>query len=113
MQGLLNIHPIWCDLEEAQGIKISDSLLDAGILVNTLFMIEDKAAAIKEIGRTLRSGGKLFVIDWTESFGSLGPQPARVVSPEEAKALFENYGFIYEREFPSGEHHYGLAFRKI
>ena len=112
-QGLVNIHPLWCDLEEPNGIKIASELLDVGILVNTLFQIEDKVEAIKEMGRTLRSGGKFFIIDWTESFGSLGPQASQVFIAADTTALLESNGFIYERDYPAGEHHYGLAFRKI
>jgi tRNA A58 N-methylase Trm61 len=42
LQGLGNVYPIWCDLEEPNGIKIGTNELDAAILVNTLFLIEDK-----------------------------------------------------------------------
>lgn len=113
LQGLGNVHPLWCDLEEPNGIKISTGELDAAILVNTLFLIEQKDTAITEMGRTLRSGGKFFVIDWTDSFGGMGPQPAQVVPPSDTVALCESNGFVFEREYPTGDHHYGLAFRKI
>lgn len=112
-QGLHNVYPLWCDLEEVNGIKISTSELDAAILVNTLFMIEQKEVAIVEMGRTVRSGGKFFVIDWSDSFGGMGPQLAHVIAAADAIALFEAQGFVFEREFPTGDHHYGLAFRKI
>ncbi|MCA9357825.1 methyltransferase domain-containing protein [Candidatus Kaiserbacteria bacterium] len=113
LQGLGNVYPLWCDLEETNGIKIGTGELDAAILVNTLFLIEDKQAAVKEMGRALRSGGKFFVIDWTESFAGMGPQPQNVITASEATVLFEANGFVLEREFPTGDHHYGLAFRKI
>ncbi len=113
VQGLTNIHPLWCDLEEANGIKIGTGELDAAILVNTLFMIDDKQTSLTEMSRTLRKGGKFIVIDWTESFAGLGPQPGHVITVEGAKALFESNGFVFERDFPAGEHHYGLAFRKV
>jgi SAM-dependent methyltransferase len=111
--GLNNIHPLWCDLEEENGIKIGTGELDAAILVNTLFLIEDKEATAKEIARTIRSGGKFFVIDWTESFAGMGPQPGHVVPEVNATALFESHGFVLDTNFPAGDHHYGLAFRKI
>ncbi|MCA9357099.1 methyltransferase domain-containing protein [Candidatus Nomurabacteria bacterium] len=111
-QGLHNIYPIWCDLEEPEGIKISTGELDVAVLVNTLFLIEDKEASIKEMSRTLRSGGNFFVVDWTESFAGMGPQPGHVMSSSEVTALFESNGFVFEREYPAGDHHYGLAFRK-
>jgi len=111
--GLQNIHPLWCDLEEINGIKIATGELDIAILINTFFQLEDKETAVQEMGRTLRSGGKFFVVDWTESFAGLGPQPNQVISAAETKALFEAKGFILDGEYAAGEHHYGLAFRKV
>lgn len=111
--NLTNIHPLWCDLEEANGIKIGTGELDAAIMVNTLFLIEDKETAIKEMARTLRTGGRFFVIDWTESFAGMGPQPGSVITAAEATDLLESNGFMLDRDFPAGDHHYGLAFRKI
>ncbi len=113
LQGLGNVHTLWCDLEEPNGIKISNSELDVAILVNTLFLIEDKVTAVQEMARTVRSGGKFFVIDWTESFSGMGPDVKHVVSAADTTNLFESNGFIFEREFPAGDHHYGLAFRKV
>jgi ubiquinone/menaquinone biosynthesis C-methylase UbiE len=113
LQRLSNIHTLWCDLEEPKGIKIPSGELDVAILVNTLFQIEDKTVAITEMGRTLRVGGKFIIIDWTESFAGMGPAPGHVITAEEVINLLETHGFVFEREFPAGEHHYGLAFRKI
>lgn len=112
-QGLGNVYPLWSDLEEPNGIKIQTESVDIAVLVNTLFLIEQKEAAIKEMGRTLRPGGKFFVIDWTESFSGMGPTPELVVTIADVKNIFESNGFIFERDFDSGAHHYGLAFRKV
>ncbi len=110
---LANVQVIWCDLEAQGGSKLRDSAVDAGILVNTLFQIENKDAAFDEIARTIRSGGKLFVIDWTSSFAGLGPHPNQVIGADEVKALAESHHFVFERSFDAGHHHYGLAFRKL
>lgn len=112
-KGWHNVDVLWCDLEATGGVKIPDNTLDAGILVNTLFQIEDATTCLAELHRTLRPGGKLLVIDWTESFAGLGPAPSAVVTASAATDLCESNGFVYEREFPAGEHHYGLAFRVI
>jgi len=111
--GFGNIKPIWCDLEEVGGVHIADSTLDAGILVNTLYMIEDKAAAMQEMLRTIRPGGNFFVIDWTDTVPGLGPTPDRVISQAECTSLFETHGCTLERDFQAGDHHYGLAFKKV
>lgn len=113
VMGLGNVHPLWCDMEEAGGIKIATGELDSAILVNTFFLMEDKEVAVTEMGRTVRKGGKFFVVDWTESFAGLGPQPGHVVTAADTKAFFESAGFQLEGEFAAGEHHYGLAFRKV
>ena len=113
LNGLSNIQPLWCDLEEQGGIKLRDNTLDAGILVNTLFQIELKETALQEIRRVLRPGGVLHVIDWSESFGGLGPQPKDVVTKEQAVDLCEASKFILERDYPTGDHHYGFAVRKV
>jgi ubiquinone/menaquinone biosynthesis C-methylase UbiE len=111
-KGLSMVDPLWCDLEKEKGVKIADGVLDVAIMVNTLFQFDEKEIAIREVHRTLRSGGKFFVIDWSESFGGLGPQPQQVVSLGNAQALVESQGFVYERSYDAGDHHYGLAFRK-
>lgn len=113
LNGLSNIHPVWCDLEEVGGIKIPDNTLDAAILVNTLFQFEQKEVALAEIRRVLRPQGVLHIIDWSESFGGLGPQPQAVITKEQAVDLCEGQQFILEREYPAGEHHYGFAVRKV
>jgi ubiquinone/menaquinone biosynthesis C-methylase UbiE len=112
-KGIGNTDPLWCDIEADHGVKIADGLLDAAVLINTLFQVEDKQTTIHEIARTMRSGGKFFVVDWTESFGGLGPHPDQVITAENAKALVETAGFVFERDFDAGDHHYGLAFRKV
>ena len=112
-EHLSNVDTILCDLEAPQGTKIKEGALDVGILVNTLFQIEQKDVAFNELGRVIRKGGKLFIIDWTNSFSGLGPAPDQIFTEDEAKALAERHGFSFERSFPTGEHHYGIALRKV
>ena len=111
--GLTNVHPLWCDLEETNGIKIKDATIDIGILANTFFQIEDKVVALEEMSRTMRPGGKVVVIDWTDSFNGMGPAPQHVITESECKTLFEANSYILEQTFPAGSHHYGLVFRKV
>ncbi len=112
-QQLTKVRPLWCDLEEVGGIPIPDQQLDVALLINTLFQIEDKNAAVIEMARTLRPGGRFIVIDWSESFAGMGPQPNLVITEAVARDLFESHGFIFERSFPAGDHHYGIAFSKV
>ena len=107
-----NVQPLWGDIEEVGGTEIADGSVDVAIVVNALFQVEDKAGTVAEINRTLRSGGKLFVIDWSESFEGLGPQPGDVLTEVMAKSVVEAAGFVYEQSFDAGDHHYGFGYRK-
>jgi len=111
-QRLGNVSPLLADLETAGGIPLKEGTLDVGILINTLFQFEDKAAALEEIARVTRKGGRLIVIDWLESFAGLGPRGDAIVSEGAAKDLVTSNGFVFDRDFPAGAHHYGLAFKK-
>lgn len=108
-----NIDTLWGDIDEVGGVNLKDELLDAVILSNTLFQLDKKENAVAEIKRVLKRGGKVLVVDWSESFAGLGPHPTTVVSKERAKALFEEGGFVLEDDFEAGGHHYGFTFKKI
>ena len=112
-KGLFSVHPLWCDLEQEGGAKIADGALDVAVMINTLFQFEEKVTPVHEVARTLRSGGKFFIVDWSDSFGGLGPQPGHVMTALQTQALAEENGFVYERAFDAGDHHYGLAFRRV
>lgn len=108
---LSNVHVVWGDLESPRGVRIGEGSLDAAVLSNTLFQIKDKERALGLVKRLLRRGGKFFIIDWTDSFGGLGPHPQDHVGEEQAKQLAVKAGFTFERTFPAGDYHYGLGFR--
>jgi ubiquinone/menaquinone biosynthesis C-methylase UbiE len=110
-KNLNNVEVIWGDCDEANGSKIPTDVVDVAILVNTLFQFEKKDDAMQELKRILRPGGKLFIIDWSESFSGLGPQPEQVITDTVAKDFAAQAGFTFEHDFDAGDHHYGLAFR--
>lgn len=106
------VHPLWCDLEEEGGLKIPPESVDCGVMINTLFQIQNRRVALTEIARVVSVGGKFILIDWSDSFGGLGPAKNDVLVELDARSLCENFGFVFERSFDAGDHHYGLAFRK-
>jgi len=111
-EGVGNIEVIWGDIEEVEGTKLADNFADAVVVANVLFQIENKDGLVKEANRILKPGGKVLVVDWSDSFGGLGPQPEYVVAEEEAKSLFEKENLSYEKNIVAGEHHFGIIFRK-
>ncbi len=112
-RGFKNVDVIWTDLERPGSSKLADQTLDLVLISNLLFQIENKDALFVEAWRILKPKGKLAIIDWSESFGGMGPQKADVVGKDAALALARKNGFELQREFSAGAHHYGLICRLV
>lgn len=110
-KNIRNIHTLWGDAENIGGTKLKAGAVDAVLISNVLFQTESKSGLVAEIKRILKKNGKVMVVDWSESFGGLGPDSLHVVPEHTAKSLFENNGFTLEKAFEAGAHHYGLVFR--
>jgi ubiquinone/menaquinone biosynthesis C-methylase UbiE len=109
---LNNIDIIWGDLEHLGGTKLRENSMDAVIACNLFFQIENKDGLCLEAKRILRPNGRVMVVDWAGSFGGLGPTEKDVVSKDSLTHIFEEHGFVLDREISAGAHHYGLIFRK-
>jgi ubiquinone/menaquinone biosynthesis C-methylase UbiE len=105
-----NVATIWGDFEKLGGTTLRDHTLDAVILSNTLFQLERKDAALAEIKRILKPGGRVLVIDWAGAYGGMGPAPHHVVSEHAAEELFIGNGFHKTKAFRAGPHHYSIIF---
>lgn len=104
------IETVWGNIEAHAGSHLKEHSLDAVILANTLFQLEHKEAAVAEIQRVLKPGGKLLVIDWAGSYGGIGPSPSHVITEHDAEALFIGAGFHKTKSLRGGPHHYGSMF---
>ncbi len=109
---LTNVEVLWANVEAKGGTKLADESMDAVIASNILFQVEDKNAFCKEAARILKPKGRLLLIDWTESFGHMGPHPDEVVSKEKALKLFERAGLTPSGAIDAGAHHYGIILKK-
>jgi len=107
-----NLHAIWADLDERGGTTLADSSLDTAIIANVLFQSEQKESFIAEVVRVLRANGRLLLVDWSDAAGPLGPRADHVMTKDAARKLAEEAGLVFDREIDTGEHHYGLLFRK-
>lgn len=109
---LLNIEPVWGNLEEIGGSKLKDKFIDVVIVANVLFQAEDKFTLLREAYRILKEGGRLAVVEWDMSSTSLGPPIAIRIPKDEVKKFVLSTGFSFDREIPTGAHHFGLLFVK-
>lgn len=108
-----NVDILWGDIERIGGTKLGDESVDAVIIANTLFQVEDKSSTAMEIRRVLKEKGKLMVVDWSDSFGGIGPQSGSIVTESSSRKIFTENGFEFDERFDAGEHHYGLIFKRI
>jgi ubiquinone/menaquinone biosynthesis C-methylase UbiE len=108
----LNLNNLDCflgDLEEKGGSKIGNEIVDAVIVSNVLFQVENKNRLIDEIFRILKKSGRVLIIDWENGLLSSN---INLISKEKALKLFQEKGFKFEREIDVGEHHYGIILIK-
>lgn len=111
-KGLKNIEIIWGDLEVVGGTKLREASVDVAVVANVLFQVESKAGLVHEASRILKTGGRLLLIDWYESFAGLGPATNAVVDEKTARRIFETGQFEFKSKIDAGEHHYGMIFEK-
>ena len=104
------IETVWGDIEKLGGSHLRDQSLDAIILANTFFQIENRFGLLGEMKRVLKPGGKLLVIDWAGSYGGMGPTHAKVVTEHDTEAFFITGGFHKVKSLRAGPHHYGILF---
>lgn len=112
-EGMYNVEVIWGDLEKPKGTKLRDASVDLVFLSNILFQLEDKEIVIKEAKRVLKPNGRVLVVDWSDSFGGIGPTRQMVIKKDKAKMMFESEGFHLDRDINAGSHHYGFIFKKM
>jgi ubiquinone/menaquinone biosynthesis C-methylase UbiE len=110
-RGFQNIDIIWADIEE--GVYLDSYSLDAVVLSNTLFMLDDKKKALKEIKRVLIPEGLVLVVDWSKSHSGVGPHVDHVVTESEAEDLFVSAGFRLVSRFPAGSFHYAFVAKSL
>lgn len=112
LEHLLQIEPVWADLDRPNGSQLQDASIDLVLMANILFQSEKKSGLLQEAFRVLKPGAHALIIDWKADGLSFGPPASLRISSEEAKKAAVQAGFAFEREIPVGSHHYGLIFKK-
>ncbi|RJQ34685.1 class I SAM-dependent methyltransferase [Candidatus Parcubacteria bacterium] len=111
-KGLTNVHTIWGDISRHRGTKLRANSVDIVLMSNVLFQLEHPQGAFEEAHRILTFDGTLIVIDWSDSFRSLGPIRSHVFDKERAAEFADATGFRVREQFYAGAHHFGLIFHK-
>jgi ubiquinone/menaquinone biosynthesis C-methylase UbiE len=112
LDGLLNIHTVWADIERANAVAIPEHSQDAILLVNVLSTIRTRDAALTEADRILKPGGVILVVDWRDSTLSFAPAPEAIVDWNGIRQWAAQHHYAVADEFPAGKHHIGLLLRR-
>ncbi|MFZ2072160.1 MAG: class I SAM-dependent methyltransferase [Minisyncoccia bacterium] len=109
--NLNNIECLLGNIEKIGGTNLTDKVLDAAVVSNVLFQVENKDKFIEEINRILKTEGRVLIIDWLDD-SVFAPSKFKIISGNDMRSMFEKKGFIFERDINAGDHHYGMIFKK-
>jgi ubiquinone/menaquinone biosynthesis C-methylase UbiE len=105
-RGILNVEMLWADIEK--GAPIDAYSLDAVVLSNVLFQLENIDATLSHIAKLIKPEGQLLVVEWSDSHGGIGPHMNDVVKEEQAERLVQSHGFRLLKRLPAGGYHYAF-----
>lgn len=111
-EGLKNIRPVVGDIEKKGGTSLADESVDLVIMANVAFALENKKEAVAEVKRILKKKGRVLFIEWSDSFGGIGPHKDHVMPESKGLEVFLVAGFEMVQKIDAGEHHYGIIWRK-
>lgn len=105
-QDIMNVEIIWADIEKR--IPIDVYSLDAVVISNILFQLENKDEAMSRIVKLLKPGGLALVVDWSHSHGGIGPSSSHVLSESQAEELAKKHGLRIQKRLFAGDYHYAF-----
>ncbi len=103
---IMNVEILWADIEK--GIPIDAYSLDAVVISNVLFQLEDIDAMLSHVAKLLKPEGQLLVVEWSASHGGIGPHTDHVVEESRAESLVQKHGFRITKHLPAGDYHYAF-----
>lgn len=107
-KNMEHVHAIWGDVDQLDGSRLRSESVHMVVAANVLFLCDDPKKLMEEAKRVLIPGGELVIIDWSESFGNIGPREDQVITEASASLLAQECGFGIDRSIDAGEHHYGF-----
>jgi len=82
---------------DATDLPFADAELDAVVSTMTFHEFADEAA-LREVARVLRSGGRLVTVDWDrDGIGAAGPPRDETYGLDDAVSLQTDAGFVVDR----------------
>ena len=107
-----NIETVWSDIDVYRATRIDDATLDLTLLVNNLYISQNRPSLVKEMARLTKPGGTVVVIEWKPIHTPIGPPSDRRLSQAEAESIMKSPHFEFRDEFEAGEYHYGIIYSR-
>jgi ubiquinone/menaquinone biosynthesis C-methylase UbiE len=110
--GLTNVTAQRVNLEKEGGSGLDPQSCDWVIIKDMLFQNAKRDVIIYEASRVLKTGGKLFIMEWSKENTFVGPEKDLRLSPEEVQNLLNAAGLATLRELEVGGYHFAYLAEK-
>ena len=87
----------------ANHVPVADGVADRVVLVDVLHHLHDQADAFVEMLRLLHPGGRLVVVDWSDTERPFGPPPGHALGLAAARAVLSGAGLRELEAHEAGE----------
>ncbi|WP_206830300.1 class I SAM-dependent methyltransferase [Alicyclobacillus fructus] len=93
----------------AERLPLEDASVDRALMAFVLHEVPHREAAIREVHRVLRAGGRFLLLEWDKRPMEMGPPVEERLAVEEVEALLLAGGFrVLHRIYPN-DVHYGVV----
>jgi ubiquinone/menaquinone biosynthesis C-methylase UbiE len=111
-EQMTNVKCVWSDIDVLGATRIQPSSLDLTLLVNNLFLSQNRPQMVREMARLTKPGGRMVVVEWKATKTPVGPPVTHRMSEAEAKTALQSPFFYLTQEFEAGPCHYGLLYTR-
>lgn len=105
-RNVMNVDVVWANIEK--NTPIDKYSLDAVVMSNVLFQLEDVSSALRNVATLLKPEGQLLIVDWSDSHNGIGPHKDHVVTEAQAEDLISKNGFRMLKRLHAGDYHYAF-----
>jgi len=110
--GLGNVIAQRCNLERPNGSGLGAESVNWVIVKDVLMQNKDKAVILREVARVLKQDGRAIIIEWHPDEGTVGPDRASRIAPDELRRLIGENGLEIAEEPSVGGFHYAFVVKK-